>query len=350
MNPEKIGKFIYKLRTEKGLSQYQLADMIPISRQAVSKWERAQTIPDSSTLIKLSEIFDVSINELLKGERLEDNSVKQLEQTTLNILDESNEKTRKIRRTLRISTSIITILVLAFLLYYFVNSYNTIKVYTISGESNNFILHEGIFITTKEKTYMKLGKAISPTGKEINNIKVYYENDGIQKIIFKNTESDTTIIDLYGYEENFPEKDMKFIAENSYMEITYDDDKTETIHLIFDRDFENSAYFFMKNRTVVKKSPETKKENFTEQEIVEMIQEKGINFEDNYVVNINDDNNLIQFSYFPKINQIMITIDNDVIGTILMDNNLYTCLKLEAGQICEEKIKEVITKYLKNNR
>jgi transcriptional regulator with XRE-family HTH domain len=99
MNPDKISKFIYELRKEKGLSQYQLADMIPISRQAVSKWERGKTIPDSSTLIRLSEIFDVSINELLKGERLENNSIKELESTTLSIVDEHNkekEETKKL--------------------------------------------------------------------------------------------------------------------------------------------------------------------------------------------------------------------------------------------------------------
>ena len=61
MDPEKIGKFIYTLRKEKNLSQYQLADLIPISRQAVSKWERGKTTPDSLTLIKLSEIFNVTI-------------------------------------------------------------------------------------------------------------------------------------------------------------------------------------------------------------------------------------------------------------------------------------------------
>ena len=61
MNPDKIGKFILQLRSEKHLSQYQLADKIPISRQAVSKWERGQTIPDSSTLIRLSELFNVTI-------------------------------------------------------------------------------------------------------------------------------------------------------------------------------------------------------------------------------------------------------------------------------------------------
>ena len=76
MNQQKIGKFICDLRKEKNLSQYQLADMIPISRQAVSKWERGITIPDSLVLIKLSEIFDVSINEILAGERIEKKSIK----------------------------------------------------------------------------------------------------------------------------------------------------------------------------------------------------------------------------------------------------------------------------------
>lgn len=70
MDQQKIGKFICNLRKEKNLSQNQLADMTPISRQAVSKWERGITIPDSSVLIKLSEIFTVSINEILAGEKI----------------------------------------------------------------------------------------------------------------------------------------------------------------------------------------------------------------------------------------------------------------------------------------
>ncbi len=87
----KTGKFILSLRQEKGLSQYQLAEMIPISRQAVSKWERGENIPDSYTLLKLSELFNVSINELLIGERTSDNSIESLEATTLTILDQSNK-------------------------------------------------------------------------------------------------------------------------------------------------------------------------------------------------------------------------------------------------------------------
>ena len=48
------------------------------------RWEkRGQTIPDSSTLIRLSELFNVTINELLNGERRTDNTIKELEETTL---------------------------------------------------------------------------------------------------------------------------------------------------------------------------------------------------------------------------------------------------------------------------
>ena len=69
MNIDKIGKFIKELREEKGLTQDELAKKIPISRQAISKWERGLAIPDAQTLLKLSEFFSVSVNEILSGEK-----------------------------------------------------------------------------------------------------------------------------------------------------------------------------------------------------------------------------------------------------------------------------------------
>ena len=63
-----LGERIYKLRTEKNLSQDMLAEMLEVSRQSVSKWENNNTVPDLEKLLKLSEIFDVSLDELVKGE------------------------------------------------------------------------------------------------------------------------------------------------------------------------------------------------------------------------------------------------------------------------------------------
>lgn len=60
---------ILKLRTENGLSQDELADKIYVTRQAISRWETGETIPNTETLKLLSKFFDVSINTLLGSPR-----------------------------------------------------------------------------------------------------------------------------------------------------------------------------------------------------------------------------------------------------------------------------------------
>ena len=60
---------IYQLRTKKGISQEELAGKIFVTRQAVSRWENGETIPNTETLKLLSQLFDVSINTLLGSPR-----------------------------------------------------------------------------------------------------------------------------------------------------------------------------------------------------------------------------------------------------------------------------------------
>jgi len=60
---------IFRLRTEKGLSQDELAERVYVTRQAVSRWENGETIPNTETLKLLSDFFDVSINTLLGSPR-----------------------------------------------------------------------------------------------------------------------------------------------------------------------------------------------------------------------------------------------------------------------------------------
>lgn len=60
---------IFELRTKKGLSQEELAEKIFVTRQAVSRWENGETIPNTETLKLLSQLFNVSINTLLGSPR-----------------------------------------------------------------------------------------------------------------------------------------------------------------------------------------------------------------------------------------------------------------------------------------
>lgn len=71
MDKVKIGKFIANCRKDKKLTQEQLAEKLNISKNAVSKWERGICLMDMSLLKPLSEILEVTITELLNGERVD---------------------------------------------------------------------------------------------------------------------------------------------------------------------------------------------------------------------------------------------------------------------------------------
>ena len=60
---------IYELRTKLGLSQEALAEKVFVTRQAVSRWENGETVPNTETLLLLSKLFDVSVNTLLGSPR-----------------------------------------------------------------------------------------------------------------------------------------------------------------------------------------------------------------------------------------------------------------------------------------
>lgn len=71
MDLEKIGLFLACLRKEQGLTQEQLGEKLGVTNKTVSRWERGNYLPPAEMLKALSELYGVSINELLSGERLE---------------------------------------------------------------------------------------------------------------------------------------------------------------------------------------------------------------------------------------------------------------------------------------
>lgn len=90
MNIE-IAERLIKLRKEKGLSQEELASKLGLSRQAVSKWERAEASPDTDNLICLARIYGVSLDELLNTSDSVEDIVKE------QVKDQTKEEVKKDR-------------------------------------------------------------------------------------------------------------------------------------------------------------------------------------------------------------------------------------------------------------
>ena len=118
MEQEKVGKFIAICRKEKQLTQADLAEKLNITNKAVSKWETGRGMPDASILLELSKILDVTVNELLSGEKLqvEEYKIKAEE----NIITISKEKDKNKRKSnivkVLLFISIITIILIIFFL------------------------------------------------------------------------------------------------------------------------------------------------------------------------------------------------------------------------------------------
>ena len=93
MNQEKIGKFIAKMRKEKKLTQQELAEKLGVSDRTIGNWENGRNMPDLSLFKPLCEELNISINDLLSGEKLKKEKYQEkFEENVINTIDYSNKK------------------------------------------------------------------------------------------------------------------------------------------------------------------------------------------------------------------------------------------------------------------
>jgi len=96
MDQIKIGKFIALERKTKKYTQRELADKLGISDKTISKWERGNGFPEVSLLLPLCNELDITVNELLSGERLQEMDYKKkAEENMVNLVKEAQESKKK---------------------------------------------------------------------------------------------------------------------------------------------------------------------------------------------------------------------------------------------------------------
>lgn len=315
MDKEKIGKFIAKLRKDANLTQEELATKLMVERGTVSKWERGIYVPIPEDLVSIGNIFNISINELLAGERINKSNQTKINNVTAEVIKDSN---RKIKRNFIFFLFTITILLLLFFCYYFFNNYNSISVYRINGKSTNFNLDDGILIISKEKSYIKLGNITSLSNKEITEIELFYKKNEKEYQITKGSDSNKLLVNLFGYDELYSYNDLKYLKSDLYLKIKSGEEE-DIIKLDIKKDFSNINIFSNKIENVSDGEdlnsdsdiPKYIFENFSYNES-----------EDNYYFEHKENQKLIKEKYLPSVKMYIVDESDDSGTTIHWEYSL----------------------------
>lgn len=147
MDAIKLGKFLAQLRNEKKMTQAELAEKLYVDSNKISRWECGNSTPDFDSLIKMSEIFKVTLFELSICKRLEDKT----------LLDKTKDKLRTLKDLKRIDLKRKVLYFIAALFgimfglttLYTIENYNTINVYDLESLDKDFRI-KGNYIKGKD--------------------------------------------------------------------------------------------------------------------------------------------------------------------------------------------------------
>ena len=107
-----FGENLKTLRKQKGFSQEELAVRLHVVRQTVSKWEKNLSVPDADTLIRLAEILEVSVSELLGAKIENENTASDVAEQLSRINEQLAIKNRRSRRIWKIVVIILAAIIL----------------------------------------------------------------------------------------------------------------------------------------------------------------------------------------------------------------------------------------------
>lgn len=194
MDQEKIGKFIAKLRKNKKMTQEQLAEKMGVSINAVSKWERGLSFPDVSLYKKLCHELDISIEELINGEKGISEAAK--EKAIISTIEEKNKIKQKSKTKIYLLI-IIFIFTLVAILYY--KKEDKLNLVTNSDE-----LYDKAIAYLREETF----KYNPDAKKEDFNVFYSYYGFGIEK------KDNFKYVYMWVYNQNY------YIEENNSLVIS----------------------------------------------------------------------------------------------------------------------------------
>lgn len=134
-----FGENLKTLRKQKGFSQEELATRLHVVRQTISKWEKNLSVPDADTLIRLAEILEVSVSELL-GKKIENENTASDVAVQLSRINE--QLAIKNRRSRRIWKVIAIIVVVAVVINFFIAVFFSVPDMSNGGTNSQSMVTE----------------------------------------------------------------------------------------------------------------------------------------------------------------------------------------------------------------
>lgn len=200
MDNGKLGKFLAELRKEKGLTQEKLAELIDCDNRTISKWETGVYTPPIQYLTKLSDLYNISIAEIMQCERnnTKENNNKLNNENIINVINDYNKTTK--RKTLIFSIIIMFLIITTFLLsivYIKANEWNVITI--DDNDDNESYVIKGSIIYNNSKSIFNINEILYSTNTSgtkneliINQIKVSLVVDN-KTIISKESSFDSPV-------------------------------------------------------------------------------------------------------------------------------------------------------------
>lgn len=147
MDQKKVGLFLKTLRKEKNITQEVLAETLNVSGRTVSRWETGSNMPDISLLVELSEFYQVSISEIIDGERKSEKMNQDVKDTAVKMAEYSkNELSTQKKKTTSALCMIFGAFIIISALAIFPNESSWGSIYSILG---GIILTVGVYFMIK---------------------------------------------------------------------------------------------------------------------------------------------------------------------------------------------------------
>lgn len=196
MDQKKIGLFLKTLRKEKNITQEVLAETLNVSSRTVSRWETGSNMPDISLLVELSEFYQVSIPEIINGERKSEKMNQETKDTAMKMAEYSkNELNTEKRKIISVLLMIFGVFIIISAFAIFPNESSWGSIYAMIGGA---ILTVGIDFRMKSVLVKRVSRIWSVVGCVIVLFGIFTVSDYIAVSQFRQ-------VPRFSYEKSYGE-------------------------------------------------------------------------------------------------------------------------------------------------